>query len=296
MRWRRTIPAPSSHRHQGLDRECEQLEQLISRTTNQSIAEMARIKLRVARYFRRLDRLPEVDQEHRAGEDPVEVELPRSTSIAPTAHLIDLTRQQPMLDKIKLSAPHPVPASPPIPMTGIEPFYANTHSFRSVTGPSSRLLNICLVYAVLIGMFGLLAIFSSPGTPSPTTIVCATLIPLLPLAVLVYLHLVTPRSTGPAVSIDWDGVRLSHRLWHWHAIETITVAMREGACDCEVQMQNGRVIVATMVEFQPSTDEWLRRLWYLLNEHAPATGAIARPVEPVNVHAAEMPSQKPVSR
>ncbi len=275
MRWglvkSRAIPAAPSLRP---DVEREQLQQIIATTTNRSIAEMARIKLRVVDLLRQC---PVRSEGIRQGDDceivasaDVKIDLPHPVSIAPAAHLIDLSRQQPMLEKIHRFAPKIIAATrEPGTQFWVAPFYAASAPLFNDPRFSRPLLTVTIWLAsVILGLLG--AVRSTTYPSNRMAMIGNTLMVLCPIAMFV-LFVVSSDRLCRVVSVSWQGVRVHGRLYAWRRIAELDLQPRETCCECNILFQDGRRVRTTLCRFDPDIATWLGDLKTFLEPSDTAT-------------------------
>lgn len=283
MFWRRAkLAAPSSPTFvDRLDRERALLEHLVESADNAALAEMAKIKLRVVNFLRTTPSAQQITDSAHVDEleKAMNVEVPRTLSIAPAAHLIDLQRQWPMLEKIHESAPKYEPTREPVHVAEVLIFSATNTPPPANFAARHPVAAVCLFNLWLITAMFTFAWISS-GKLSPL-FMALPLTLVIGLPVIWFVSALNQYFETPLIWVGWRGIYVNYRLYRWHRVDTISLAVAEDHCDCEIQLQNGKVISATLTLFEPSFDEWLRRLRIHLTNHAAASVAMERPVIPL---------------
>jgi hypothetical protein len=288
MRWRRSrLAAPPATSR--FDREREQLEKLIASTDNRSIAEMAKIKLRVVNFVQTTPSAAKLS-DATLPDPTVEVApvLPQPLTIADASHLIDLQRQQPSLERIREHAPHPLPEPPPPPVAGVSFFSATTSLPSAQVATFQRLLVLCLQYAAIGGIMATLAFIDT--LPSLTAaLILSTLfaVQLAVIGVTFMKPLLMRLALDRHVTISWQGVERDRHLYRWPEVDVLSLAISEESCDCEIQLHSGKVMLATLTCFEPSFDQWLVRLREHLATLAPATVALEKRTVPCGILAGQ---------
>lgn len=272
MRWHSAkVKRPSPAQALRLEGEKAQLEEILATTTNQSIAEMARIKLRVVNFVS-----TNASDSHKAERDaielssqPVQVELPRPVSCAPASHLIDLSRQRPSLERIRRALPEAdrfqLSATGPAEVSSVRLFLASSAEHRREPRWFSWGVRVGSLCALLIGpLVVMLSIAAEP--PNVTLFVVGLALIFSPFAVWTAAY--ARRIVEPGMQVYWEGVKVSRRLYRWRDIDSINLTLSPEGCECEVAVHRGPVIRRTLSYFTPSFPQWLSRLREVCSEPA----------------------------
>lgn len=268
MRWGRpkrqqAVPAGLSR----LDRERAQLEQLISTTGNKSIAEMARIKLRVVNFVRTtspVDEKGSAANSADANEPLPPIELPRSVSVAPVTHLIDLTQQRVGLEQIQQSAPkialpirHPVAQHQ---VEFVEHFMGTSSGVAKAVLKTFRAIVITCLWLCLLSSFFALAYLGIRDAQESSQFNVVALGALAPWILLVLLGVVRGRWFVSLMCVTNVGVHIRGRFESWEKIRAITLDYADNVCVCSILTRDGKRYEQTLDDFTPDLMNWRLRL------------------------------------
>jgi hypothetical protein len=252
MWWRRRIAGPAVNL-EPLARERAALERLIATTDNAAVAELAKIRLRVVRF---LGSRGEPTSSSVEPTDPtaaevaeVTVDLPRTHSPIPSAHLVDVVAKVGALERLHSAngtryAELKHETLPPMhTRDDARPYKLTAIGFRSVslaTVFAVAVVGLALFVTAVVGPSALREVIQSPSSQSAIVVSTAILVGWYFLLLSFRAALRVPYASG---FIDQCGLHLGSNFAAWDAMVEIRLTERNRQIHIEATTRDGRRIV-----------------------------------------------------